>query len=45
MRMKQVMIGRDGVSVQEVPAPQVQPGTVLVRVAKARRSCLASGTG
>jgi len=39
--MKQVMIGRDGVSVQEVPAPQVQPGTVLVRV---EHSCISTGT-
>lgn len=39
--MKQVMVGRDGVSVQEVPAPKVQPGTVLVQLA---HSCISTGT-
>ncbi len=39
--MRQVMIGRDGVSVQDVPAPQIQPGTILVRVA---HSCISTGT-
>lgn len=39
--MKQVMVGRDGISVQEVPPPKVQPGTVLVRL---MHSCISTGT-
>jgi len=39
--MKQVTIGRDGVSVDEVPTPGVVPGAVLVRVAA---SCISVGT-
>lgn len=39
--MKQVLLGRGGVHVEDVPAPLVEPGTVLVRV---RRSCISVGT-
>ena len=39
--MKQVLIGRDGIRVVEVPAPGVEAGTVLVRTAC---SCISSGT-
>lgn len=39
--MKQVLIRRGGVVVQDVPAPVVEPGTVLVRVAW---SCISAGT-
>lgn len=39
--VKQVLIKQGQVVVEDVPAPQVQPGTVLVRV---RCSCLSIGT-
>ena len=39
--MKQVLIKQGGVVVQEVPAPVVEAGTVLVRV---RSSCISVGT-
>ena len=39
--MKQVLIRRGGVVVDEVPAPLVEPGTVLVRV---DHSCISVGT-
>ena len=39
--MKQVLLTRAGVEVREVPAPQVEPGTVLVRVS---HSCISVGT-
>ena len=39
--MRQVLATSDGVVVQEVPAPRVEPGTVLVRVAF---SCISVGT-
>lgn len=39
--MKQVLIGRDGITVQEVAAPTLEPGHVLVRVS---RSCISVGT-
>lgn len=39
--MKQVLIRRGQVAVEEVPAPTVEPGTVLVRVV---RSCISVGT-
>jgi len=39
--MKQVLLGQGGVRVEEVPAPQVEPGTVLVRVG---HSCISVGT-
>jgi predicted dehydrogenase len=39
--MKQVLVRRGDVVVEEVPAPVVEPGTVLVRV---HRSCVSAGT-
>lgn len=39
--MKQVLLDRDGVSVQDVPAPQIQRAAVLVRV---EHSCISTGT-
>src|SRR5215470_8365698 len=39
--MKQVLLTRAGVEVREVPAPQVEPGRVLVRVS---HSCISVGT-
>jgi predicted dehydrogenase/threonine dehydrogenase-like Zn-dependent dehydrogenase len=39
--MKQVLVKQGGVVVEEVPAPQVEPGTVLVR---AHHSCVSVGT-
>src|SRR5689334_20844555 len=39
--MKQVLVRRGGVTVEEVPAPMVEAGTVLVRVAY---SCISAGT-
>jgi predicted dehydrogenase/threonine dehydrogenase-like Zn-dependent dehydrogenase len=39
--MKQVLLTRAGVEVREVPAPQVEPGAVLVRVS---HSCISVGT-
>ncbi len=39
--MKQVLISQGQVDVEEIPAPQVQPGMVLVRVAY---SCISAGT-
>ena len=39
--MRQVLVTRGGVEVRDVPAPQVQPGTVLVRVSY---SCISTGT-
>src|SRR4051812_6907383 len=39
--MKQVLISRGQAAAGEVPAPAVEPGTVLVRV---RSSCVSSGT-
>ncbi len=39
--MKQVLVRGGGVLVQEVPAPQVSPRNVLVRV---RHSCISAGT-
>lgn len=39
--MKQVLLGQGGVRVEEVPAPQVEPGAVLVRVG---HSCISVGT-
>jgi predicted dehydrogenase/threonine dehydrogenase-like Zn-dependent dehydrogenase len=39
--MKQVLLTREGVEVREVPGPQVDAGTVLVRVAY---SCISVGT-
>jgi predicted dehydrogenase/threonine dehydrogenase-like Zn-dependent dehydrogenase len=39
--MKQVLISRGQAAADEVPAPAVEPGTVLVRV---RSSCVSSGT-
>jgi predicted dehydrogenase/threonine dehydrogenase-like Zn-dependent dehydrogenase len=39
--MKQVLLTREGVEVREVPAPQVEPGAVLVRVS---HSCISVGT-
>jgi predicted dehydrogenase/threonine dehydrogenase-like Zn-dependent dehydrogenase len=39
--MKQVLIRRGEVVVEEVPAPMVEPGTVLVRV---DHSCISAGT-
>lgn len=39
--MKQVVLSRAGVEVRDVPAPQVEPGALLVRVA---RSCISVGT-
>jgi predicted dehydrogenase/threonine dehydrogenase-like Zn-dependent dehydrogenase len=39
--MKQVLIGRDGVTVEEVAPPTLEPGHVLVRVS---RSCISVGT-
>lgn len=39
--MKQVLVSRDGVTVQDVPAPMVEPGTVLVR---STFSCISAGT-
>lgn len=39
--MKQVFLTRGGVEVMEVPAPQVQPGSLLVRVS---HSCISVGT-
>lgn len=39
--MKQVVLSRAGVEIRDVPAPQVEPGTLLVRVV---RSCISVGT-
>ena len=39
--MKQILLGRDGVSVAEVPAPGADAGTVLVR---SMFSCISTGT-
>ncbi|MFN3400274.1 MAG: zinc-dependent alcohol dehydrogenase, partial [Ferrovibrio sp.] len=39
--MKQVLIAQGGVRVEDVPAPLVEPGTVLVRV---EHSCISIGT-
>lgn len=39
--MKQVLIRQGQAVVEEIPAPQVEPGTVLVRV---ERSCISIGT-
>jgi predicted dehydrogenase/threonine dehydrogenase-like Zn-dependent dehydrogenase len=39
--MKQVLVRQGAVTVEEVPAPMVEPGTVLVCVA---RSCISTGT-
>lgn len=39
--MKQVLIAQGGVRVEEVPAPMVEPGTVLVQV---EYSCISIGT-
>ena len=39
--MKQVLLGQGGVRVEDVPAPLVEPGTVLVRVG---HSCISVGT-
>lgn len=39
--MKQIFIGRDGVSLQEVPAPLLENGSVLVSV---MHSCVSVGT-
>ena len=39
--VKQVLLTRAGVEVREVPAPQVEPGAVLVRVS---HSCISVGT-
>ncbi len=39
--MKQVLVSRDGVTVHDVPAPMVEPGTVLVQTIY---SCISAGT-
>src|SRR5258708_40203176 len=39
--MKQVALTHSGVEVRDVPAPQVEPGAVLVRVTQ---SCISVGT-
>jgi predicted dehydrogenase/threonine dehydrogenase-like Zn-dependent dehydrogenase len=39
--MKQVILTRTGIEVREVPAPQAEPGAVLVKVS---RSCVSTGT-
>jgi predicted dehydrogenase/threonine dehydrogenase-like Zn-dependent dehydrogenase len=39
--VKQVLLGQGGVRVEDVPAPLVEPGAVLVRVS---RSCISVGT-
>ena len=39
--MKQVLISRGAASVEDVPAPMVEPGTVIVRV---QSSCISVGT-
>ncbi len=39
--MKQVLLGQGGVRLEDVPAPLVEPGTVLVRVG---HSCISVGT-
>lgn len=39
--MKQVLVSRDGVTVEDVPAPGVEPGTVLVQNTY---SCISAGT-
>ncbi len=39
--MKQVLIGQGGVRVEDVPAPMVEPNTVLIRV---EHSCISVGT-
>lgn len=39
--MKQVLVAQGQIRVEEIPAPQVQPGMVLVRVS---HSCISAGT-
>ena len=39
--MKQILLSAGGLTVAEVPAPQVEPGAVLVRTAA---SCISVGT-
>src|SRR6266436_5984063 len=39
--MKQVLLKRGQISVEDVPPPQIEPGMVLVRV---RHSCISVGT-
>lgn len=40
--MKQIIIRKGNIEVDEVPAPLVEPGTVLVQV---DHSCISIGTG
>ena len=39
--MKQVLVRRGQIAVEDVPAPLAEPGTVLVRV---DHSCISAGT-
>lgn len=39
--MKQVLVKQGSVVVEDIPAPTVEPGTVLVRV---QHSCISAGT-
>lgn len=39
--MKQILIQKGAVSIEEVPAPKVEPGTILVKVTN---SCISTGT-